>query len=260
MDLQGKVALITGAAQGIGEACAKAFAAHGASVVLADIQGDLCKQVGERLAESHGVATLAVDCDLTDDTACEALVAQAVQRFGHIDVLVNNAGIIAAGTILEISREDFDRVLDVNLRAHFVMTQLIAKHMVDGGIRGSVINMSSVNAVLAIPNQVPYAVAKGGLAQLTRTSAIGLAPHGIRVNAIGPGSIETDILKAVMTDDEARRMILSRTPMGRIGQVDEVAKVAVFLASDYASYVTAQTIYPDGGRMALNYTVPVDDG
>jgi NAD(P)-dependent dehydrogenase (short-subunit alcohol dehydrogenase family) len=150
-------------------------------------------------------------------------------------------------------------VLAVNLRAGFVLGQLVARHMVERNIAGSIINMESVNAVLNIPDQVPYVVAKGGLAQLTRVMATGLASHGIRVNGIGPGSIGTDMLKVVMTDDEARRKILSRTPMGRVGEVEEVASVAVFLASTYSSYVTGQTIYPDGGRMPLNYTVPLDE-
>jgi NAD(P)-dependent dehydrogenase (short-subunit alcohol dehydrogenase family) len=119
--------------------------------------------------------------------------------------------------------------------------------------------MSSVNAVLAIPNQVPYCVSKGGLAQLTKVMALSLAPYGIRVNAIGPGSIMTDILKAVATDEEAKRRILARTPLGRIGEPEEIASIAVFLASADASYITGETIYADGGRLALNYTVPVAD-
>ena len=117
--------------------------------------------------------------------------------------------------------------------------------------------MSSVNERLAIPSQLAYVVSKGGLSQLTRAMALGLAAHGIRVNAIGPGSIETEILKSVMTDESARRMILSRTPMGRLGQPEEIASVAVFLASEMASYITGQTLFADGGRLPLNYTVPV---
>jgi NAD(P)-dependent dehydrogenase (short-subunit alcohol dehydrogenase family) len=124
---------------------------------------------------------------------------------------------------------------------------------------GAIINMSSINAVVAIPNQVPYCVSKGGLDQLTKVMALSLAPYGIRVNAIGPGSIMTDILRSVSTDREAKRRLLSRTPAGRIGDADEIASVAVFLASEEASYVTGQTVYADGGRLALNYTVPVKD-
>ena len=132
--------------------------------------------------------------------------------------------------------------------------------MVDKGIEGAIINMSSTNAVVAIPDQLPYAVSKGGIAQLTRAMALGLAPHRIRVNAIGPGSIATDMLREVMTNEESRRTILSRTPLGRFGEPEEVANVAVFLASGYAAYVTGQTVYPDGGRLSLNYTVPVKVG
>jgi NAD(P)-dependent dehydrogenase (short-subunit alcohol dehydrogenase family) len=130
--------------------------------------------------------------------------------------------------------------------------------MIERGIKGSVINMSSVNAELALPNQVAYVASKGGVQQLTKASALGLAPHGIRVNAVGPGSIMTDLLVTVMADEAGRRKILSRTPLGRVGDPSEIASVALFLASEMASYITGQTIFPDGGRMALNYTVPVD--
>ncbi|HYG25629.1 MAG TPA: SDR family oxidoreductase, partial [Caulobacteraceae bacterium] len=174
-----------------------------------------------------------------------------------VDILVNNAGMLAAGDVLDLSLEDFDRVLAVNLRAPFVVAQAAARHMVERGLKGAIINMSSINAVLAIPAQLAYVTSKGGLAQLTKAMALGLAPHGIRVNAIGPGTIATDILKGVMTDDQAKTRILSRTPLGRFGEPEEIAAVAVFLASNEASYITGQTIYPDGGRLALNYTVPV---
>ena len=145
----------------------------------------------------------------------------------------------------------------VNLRAGFVLGQLASREMVRRESGGSILFMSSVNERLAIPNQLAYVVSKGGLSQLTRAMALGLAAHGIRVNAIGPGSIETEILKSVMTDETARRMILSRTPMGRLGQPEEIASVAVFLASEMASYITGQTLFADGGRLPLNYTVPV---
>ena len=156
---------------------------------------------------------------------------------------------------------DFDRVLCVNLKGAFLTGQAAARRMVAqvkaGRPPGTIINMSSINAVVAIPNHVPYCVSKGGIDQLTKVMALALAPHGIRVNAIGPGSIMTDILKAVATDKEAMRRIMARTPAGRIGDPDEIAGVAVFLASAEASYITGQTIYADGGRLALNYTVPV---
>ncbi len=260
IDFEGKTALVTGAAAGIGAACARRFADAGARVVLADIDAGKCRAAGEAIAAATGRETLAIACDVADEAACRALVDQAHERFAALDVLVNNAGIIARGSVLDLEPAEFDRVLGVNLRAAFVLTQMVARRMVEAGRRGSIVNISSLNAVLAIPDQVAYVASKGGLQQLTKASALGLAPHGVRVNAVGPGSIMTDILKAVMDDDAARRKILSRTPLGRIGEPKEVADVALFLASDLASYITGQTIYPDGGRAALNYTVPVDEG
>jgi NAD(P)-dependent dehydrogenase (short-subunit alcohol dehydrogenase family) len=150
-------------------------------------------------------------------------------------------------------------VLRVNLKGYFLCGQAAARQMVRQGGGGAIVNMSSVNAVLAIPNIAPYVVSKGGVNQLTNVMAQALAPHNIRVNGIGPGSIATDLLKKVMVDEAARRKIMSRTPMGRPGDPAEVAAVALFLASDDASYITGQTVYPDGGRMGLNYTVPVKD-
>lgn len=247
--LEGRRALITGAAHGIGRACAEAFAAEGADVVLLDIDPAV-----EETARAIGGKAVGIVCDVSDAEAARAAVAQA----GPIDLLVNNAGILAAGDILTAELEDFDRVLSVNLRAAFVIGQAVARGMVAAGLKGSIINMSSVNAVVAIPAQLAYVTSKGALAQLTKAMALGLAPHGIRVNAIGPGTIATDILKGVMGDDDARRRILSRTPLGRFGEAHEIASVAVFLASEEAAYITGQTLYADGGRLALNYTVPVE--
>jgi glucose 1-dehydrogenase len=257
MNLKDKTAVVTGAARGIGAACARAFASHGARVVLADIDDEECRSTASEIESSTGTETLSVRTDVTDPAQCEALLRSCRERFGQCDILLNNAGIIRAGTILNVSIEDFDRVLSVNLRGTFLLSQVVARHMVEEGIKGAIINMSSTNAVVAIPNQLAYAVSKGGVRQLTNAMAMALAPYDIRVNAIGPGSISTDMLAQVMQDDAARRVILSRTPLGRAGAPEEVATVAVFLASDDASYITGQTIYPDGGRLGLNYTVPL---
>jgi NAD(P)-dependent dehydrogenase (short-subunit alcohol dehydrogenase family) len=173
---------------------------------------------------------------------------------------VANAGIVHACEFLDLKEEDFDRVLDVNLKGVFLAGQAAARQMVKQGGGGAIVNMSSVNAVMAIPNQVPYVVSKGAINQLTKVMALALAPHRIRVNGIGPGTILTELAKnAVLGNREAERKILSRTPLGRMGEPGEIATVAAFLASDEASYMTGQTLYPDGGRLALNYTVAVPD-
>jgi NAD(P)-dependent dehydrogenase (short-subunit alcohol dehydrogenase family) len=255
LSLTGKTAIVTGAARGIGAACSRAFAEHGARVVMGDVLTEACEATAASISRDTGAETLAFRCDVTREADCDALLAACIERFGQCDILLNNAGIIAPGSILDASTDDFDRVLAVNLRGPFLLGRAVANHMVDRGITGSIINMSSTNAVVAIPDQLAYATSKGGVGQLTKVMAMALAPHDIRVNAIGPGSISTDMLNVVMEDESARRRILSRTPLGRAGDPSEVASVAVFLASDYASYVTGQTIYPDGGRLALNYTV-----
>jgi glucose 1-dehydrogenase len=258
--LEGRVALITGGGNGIGRACAERFARDGAKVAVADIVSAEGQAVASTLRDAgHEAAFL--QCDVSRSADVMAAVERTLDAFGAVDVLVNNAAIIKGIDFLEISEADFDAVLNVNLRGAFLMAQAAARQMVAqvkaGRRPGSIINMSSVNAVFAIANQVPYSVSKGGLNQLTKVMALSLAEHGIRVNAIGPGSINTRILKTVMTDEAARTKLLSRTPLGRIGEPEEIASIAAFLASDDASYITGQTIYADGGRLPLNYTVPV---
>lgn len=247
-----KSVIVTGAAQGIGFACASAFIDQGARVALLDV--DAAK--GAAAAAALGPRAAFHCCDVGDKQAATTTTAAVADAQGGVDVLINNAGIICAADFLDLDEADFDRVLRVNLKGAFLMAQAVARRMVADGRRGVVVNMSSVNAVLAIPNQTPYCVSKGGLNQLTKVAALSLAPYGIRVNGVGPGSVMTDMLATVMTDDSARAKILSRTPLGRAGDPAEIAKVALFLASDDASYMTGQTLYPDGGRLGLNYTVP----
>jgi NAD(P)-dependent dehydrogenase (short-subunit alcohol dehydrogenase family) len=250
-DLGNTVCIVTGGAQGIGEACVRRFAGEGAKVVIADVD-DLR---GEALAAELGLNYL--HCDVGDKLDVDALVAQTVAWYGRIDVLVNNAGIFKAADFLDVTEDDFDAVLRVNIKGSFLMGQAVAREMVLKG-RGNIVNMSSVNAVLTIPSIASYNVSKGGINQLTRVMALSLADKGIRVNAVAPGTIATELAaRAVLTSEEAKARILSRTPMKRLGEPSEIADVVAWLVSDAASYVTGEIVTVDGGRMTLNYTVPL---
>lgn len=255
MRFQGKTVIVTGGAHGIGLACARAFAAEGAAVMIADLAIEAGEAAAQAICAAGGKARFQ-RADVGDAREAGALVDATLEWSCRLDVLVNNAAIIKTGDFLELSEADFDAVLRVNLKGPFLVGQAAARAMAARG-GGAIVNMSSANAVLAIPNQVPYVASKGGLNQLTKVMALALVDKNIRVNAVGPGSISTDILKVVMHDEETRQRILSRTPMGRTGEPDEVARLVLFLASDEASYITGQCVYIDGGRMALNYTVPV---
>ena len=246
--LDGKRAIVTGAARGIGKAIAAAFSAEGAQLLLADIDEESLAATAQELGAEP------FPCDVSRKAEVYALIARAAARWGGLDVLVNNAGITHAASLDALTEEDFDRVFATNLKSALWATQGAARLMGEGA---AVVNMSSVNAVLGIPDQIPYAISKGAMKQLTNVTALALAPRGIRVNAIGPGSIMTEMLRGIMSDRAAEERILSRTPLGRCGEPEEVAAIAVFLASAESSYVTGQTIYPDGGRLGLNYTVPV---
>ena len=255
MKLNQKVAIVTGAAQGIGLACASRFVQEGANVMLADIN----QAAGAAAAGQLGPSAAFCHADVSVKAEVDALIDATLAAFGRIDILVNNAGITHAADFLDLTEDDFDRVIRINLKSMFLCGQAAARIMARQG-SGSIINMSSVNAILAIPNQVPYVVSKGGINQLTKVMAVGLAQYGVRVNAIGPGTIMTELAKqAVLSSEEARRKILSRTPLGRCGEPEEIASIAAFLAGDDSSYMSGQTIYADGARLALNYTVPVKE-
>ena len=251
-----KVCLITGGAQGIGEACARLFLEQGAKVVIVDIQSERGQSLASQL-QQQGHEILFIASDIGNKIEVDAVIKQVIAQYGRLDVLVSNAGIFKAAPFLEVSESDFDEVLRVNLKGAFLMGQAAARVMKDQG-GGAIVHMSSVNGVLAIPEIASYNVSKGGLNQLTRAMALALADDGIRVNAVAPGTIATELAsKAVLTSEEARNKILGRTPMKRLGDPSEVAHVVAFLASDAASYMTGEVITVDGGRMALNYTVKV---
>lgn len=259
MKLKNKTVIVTGAAQGLGYACALRFLQDGANVVMADVNAEKLAESVQDLIEFDGAVSSMV-CDVTKRENLQALVGLAVSNYGNLDVMINNAGIAKVQDFLEISDDEYDAVMDVNLRGAFIGTQIAGKQMIAQGKGGVIINMSSINALVANPMLSTYAISKGGMNQLTNIAAVGLAPHNIRVCGIGPGTILTDMVAdVIMTSPEARHNVLSRTPMERCGEPREIASVAAFLASDDASYMTGQTVYPDGGRMALHYSIPVKD-
>jgi NAD(P)-dependent dehydrogenase (short-subunit alcohol dehydrogenase family) len=213
-----------------------------------------------RLA-GEGARTIYCHCDVRLKADVEAALAATRAAFGPPDALVNNAGIFKASAFLDIDEADWDAVIAVNLKGAFLVAQAVAREMAAEG-RGAIVNMSSVNGVLAIPEIASYNASKGGIDQLTRAMALALADRGVRVNAVAPGTIATELArKAVLGSEAARRRILGRTPLKRLGEPGEVADVCAFLLSSAASYITGSVVYVDGGRLALNYTVepPADD-
>jgi len=249
-----ETALIVGSGRGLSASLARLFAAEGMRVALAARN---VEKLAPLVAEIGGTAHA---CDASDPAAVKALFAAVTAEAGAPDVVVYNASNRGGrGPVEDLDPEAVRQAILVTCYGGFLVGQAAARAMVTQG-KGAIVNMSSANAVVAIPNQVPYVTSKGAVNQLTKVMALALADKGVRVNAIGPGSIMTELLKVVMHDDAARQRILSRTPMGRCGEPAEIAKVALFLASDDASYITGQCIYPDGGRLALNYTVPVAAG
>jgi len=252
--LGGKNVLVTGGTSGIGQAIAVRFAEHGANVAInyrqrpedaaeTEAQVEACV---ERM-RGHGVRDMLVGGDVSEEVEVIGMVAETIAGLGGIDVLVNNAGIQVSSPSHELSAEDFDSVLAVNLRGAFLCAREVIRHFLDEEKHGSIVNVSSVHQRIPKPRYLGYSVSKGGMQNLTTTLALEYAGHGIRVNGIGPGATVTPINSAWIDDPEKREQVTSHIPLGRAGDADEMAGVAAFLASDDAAYITGQTLYVDGG-------------
>ncbi len=247
VDLRGKTALVTGAATGIGKAIALRFGACGANVVVdhLDQPADADAVVAE--IERAGAHALAVSANITHEDAVDALVAQAVQRFGAVDVLVNNAGIEQAHAVVDTPLDVWRRIIDVNLTGPFLCARAVARSMIARERGGRIINISSVHEDLPFPNQAAYAASKGGVRMFMRTLALELAPHNITVNNVAPGAIATPINQDVRADPAKHQALLDEIPLGRVGEPDEIGTLCTYLASSAAGYVTGSTFVIDGG-------------
>ena len=248
MELEGKVALITGAGSGIGYAIAECFGAEGASVVINYLgYADDAKQLAQKLTQG-GHHSVAIEADVSNQGQVNAMVQQAVEQLGTIDILVNNAGIESSAPLLDVTEESWDKMLSVDLKGAFLCLQACGRIMKQHN-KGSIVNISSIHEDLAFPGFAPYCAAKGGMRMLMRDAAVELAQYTIRVNDIAPGAIATPINKKTMADPEKMAALKQLIPLGRMGTPNEVAQVALFLASDRASYVTGSTYYVDGGML-----------
>jgi glucose 1-dehydrogenase len=249
MRLQGKTAIVTGAGSGIGQAIAVAFAVEGASVVV-DYVGDasLAAETTAKIGAAGG-KSLAIAADVSVPDQVNNLIQQTVAAFGRLDIFVNNAGIEKKFAFVDYPIDEFHKVMAVNLTGPFLCSQAAAKQMIAQGEGGRIINISSVHEDLPMPTNAPYCASKGGLRMLMRTIAVELAPHQITVNNIGPGAIYTPIDKDVESDAKLNDQILAEIPLGRWGKPEEVAQLAVFLASDDAAYITGSTHFIDGGML-----------
>lgn len=248
MKLKDKVAIVTGATKGIGVAIAEEYAREGARVVLAGRSVELGEGVTQGILDAGGDA-LFVACDVSKKADVDRLVQATVTPYGTIDIVVNNAGVNHSAAFFDITEEDWDWVMSVDLKGTFLLSQAAARVMVDQNKPGVIINISSVMAVLALGDQVPYCAAKGGVNQLTKAMGLALIDKGIRVNAVGPGPVMTELMQRVVNNEEKHKQLMDRLPIGYIASCEEIARVCVFMASDDSSYFVGQCIYPDGGRM-----------
>jgi len=248
LNLNGKVAIVTGASSGIGEATALALAEAGAQTVLAARRIDRLQKLASKIAERGGKA-LAIRTDVTQKENLERMVQETLASFGQIDILVNNAGILDMKDFLALTDQDWQKILDVNLRGYFWAAQLVSKEM-EKRRSGKIINIASIAGLAAFPQITVYNISKAAVIMLTKSLATELGPFGIMVNAIAPGVIETEMTKGLLADEKTRNSFLSKIPLGRVGRAEEIASAVLFLASDLASYFNGSVLVVDGGWTA----------
>lgn len=242
MKLENKVAVVTGSSSGIGKAIAEKFLKEGSSVVFSDINNIDVSHLGEK--------AFFVKCDVSKSEEVDSLIQFCVDKLGRVDIMVNNAGIGTMGSILESTDDDWKKTIDINLSGVFYGVRAAARAMKEKGVKGSIINMSSILGSVGFRNTIAYCAAKGGIDQITKASSLDLAPLGIRVNSIAPGFIKTNMTKGVQETKEIADFINGMTPLGYMGEVDDISNAAAYLASDDSKYVTGLTLYVDGGYRA----------
>ncbi len=245
-DLSGKTAIITGGAQGIGEAIGLGFAHYGADLVVADRQLEKARKVADA-AVGIGRRAMAFELDVSDKIKVERMVSEAVEEYGRIDILVNCAGMNIRNPVIDISEDDWDKILSVNLKGTFLCCQAVGRIMI-GQKKGKIINMASVSSVLAHPERATYAASKGGVIQITKVMANEWAKYNINVNAISPAAVDTAFIAGMKSSDEKLKTELSRIPLGRLAQPEDIVGTAIFLASEASDFVTGHNLFVDGGR------------
>jgi len=251
MQLKDKVAIVTGARRGMGRTHVLALAKEGAKVVVSDISLEGCEKVVDEVKNLGGQA-IAVKCDVTKKQEIEKMVKETLDKFGKIDILVNNAGIAEFKAFLEMTEEEWDKTLDINLKGYFLCAQACAKEMAKQK-SGAIVNIASVamgQVGIGFPNIAHYCASKGGIVGMTEALAVELAPYNIRVNAVAPGLIETSMIDTVKEDPKGMEAMLARVPMHRVGKPEEVSELVLFLASDKSSYMTGSVVVIDGGWLA----------
>jgi len=245
MDLKNKIAIVTGSRRGIGKAIVLALAKAGAHVVVSDINLDDCNKVVEEI-KAIGKEGLAVKADISNPEEVKEMVKSTVKRFGKIDILVNNAGIYMQKSLTDSTEQDFDRILDINLKGVFLCSKAVVPEMIKQG-KGKIINITSIAGQVGFANSSAYCASKGAIINITRELALELAQYKINVNAIGPGVIETPMTKNLLEDKATKETLLANIPLNRIGKPEDIANAALFLASNKADYITGITLFVDGG-------------